>query len=360
MVSTAPGGGSRAFSFCVSNGWRIPQCPPLQAIPAGCQGLLARCSDELPMLPVSPSNLATAPLPADAPNFRRLQGVAVFPDANVVAMVGKTFRWTEAGSITTEAVTETLVRLGTGEERIFQALPLVLVMLYAAFVAWSWHNIYGNRGRRRKRQNKVLYPRKPVTCCDDLPMQQQYAVFHGNVWIAQPQDIAMTAVDTASLFGMILALYFQYSAMSASARVDLNKNYAVYQNLQTADVRIFMPDKAPPSNAYANSSSLGEPGLEMAPQARLPDELGPGSDQWMLQDNNTDLDRIGSNHLNMALAITNTAASIVISSYSILLMMLVSLLRLALINTRLGITIQAFITSFSVGQTAAASHEGVS
>ena len=176
------------------------------------------------------------------------------------------------------------------------------------------------------------------------------------------QEIVMAAVDLVSLAGMWIATYFNYVAISASSRVQLQKDYNVYNALADADVRLLLPQKMSPLDTTSmtqtlnsNSSSTGNgtqgdtwhlsgPGSTLLPF----DAMGPGSDKWYLQDNNTDLDKIGLNHVHMAIATSYQVASGVIASYCILLMMLVAMIKLSMINMRLGITVQAFISSFKV------------
>ena len=170
----------------------------------------------------------------------------------------------------------------------------------------------------------------------------------------------MAVVDMVSLTGMCIAMYFSYRATGESSRVQLQKEYNVYNSLAGADVRLLLPKKVSSSldikSSSSSSSSTGNGTEANALQLDGPGStfldsdaaLGPGSGKWYLQDNNTDLDRIGLNHVHMAAAISYQTASGVIASYCILMMMLVALLKLSMINSRLGITVQAFISSISV------------
>ena len=206
----------------------------------------------------------------------------------------------------------------------------------------------------------VLFPAVMDMCAQDV-VAASTEMLKLKLLDGWQQEIAMAVVDLVSLTGMWIAMYFNYVAISESSRVQLQKDYNVYNSLADADVRLLLPQKVGTMDITSttqtlNSSSLSGNGTEAdTPQLEGPgstfldsDALGQGSDKWYLQDNNTDLDRIGMNNVHMATAISYQAASGVIASYCILMMMLVALLKLSMINLRLGITVQAFISSFSV------------
>ena len=171
----------------------------------------------------------------------------------------------------------------------------------------------------------------------------------------------MAVLDLVSLTGMGIAMFFNFLAIWKSSQVQLQNSYNVYNSLADTDVRLLLPQKVTSldikSEAQISNSSISTGNGTETGTSKLDgpgwtsldtDALGTGSGKWYLQDNNTDLDRIGTNHVHMAAAISYQAASGVIASYCILMMMLVALLKLSMINIRLGITVQAFVSSFSV------------
>ena len=84
------------------------------------------------------------------------------------------------------------------------------------------------------------------------------------------QDISVVVTDTMTLLGMVVAVYFALLSSWAGRRNALTEvHYDVYEDLEAADVRIFLPRKDPPVNSTSDISDFSEvnfrlPGAESA------------------------------------------------------------------------------------------------
>ena len=65
------------------------------------------------------------------------------------------------------------------------------------------------------------------------------------------QDITVVVTDTMTLLGMVVALTFSLMAGSGRRAAPSDVHYDVYEDLEAADVRVFLPRK----DSHVNSTS---------------------------------------------------------------------------------------------------------
>jgi hypothetical protein len=153
------------------------------------------------------------------------------------------------------------------------------------------------------------------------------------------QRLVVAAIDVTICVGMGLSYALKLVAVLTTYGVSLQGNYDVYTDLENADVRIFMPAKQHDNGTAAGFPTLHERG-----------KLGTTSGLWKLPDDNAGIDRIGRNHATMTQAIMLNYLAYLLAGFTVVSCSLMAVLRVALVNRRLGVTLSAFTSSFQVNK----------
>ena len=177
-------------------------------------------------------------------------------------IVDSVFKWDASGAITQSFA---ISRVPTGWS-VYYALEIAIVALFGVYVAWRVSIVYANRRRRRGTQYAVRFARlgnatlHAIPPCGSLPACRCLVnglcitALTSRNWLSRVQDMTMVVIDIVSLLGMTVSLVFTIITMivarDGAGRTDDGAHYKIYDAIESADIRVFLPHKQNASESF--------------------------------------------------------------------------------------------------------------